>query len=159
MYKAASAAVAFAAALAIAGCGGGGGGSNAPTSPTSGGSGTGGTGGIQTTVTITISGSSGKTAFNPNPADVAAGQLVVFKNNDVVAHHIMLDDGTLQTADRLRCCRLAGDIPPGGTSAAVAMGTSGSKTYHCTIHPAMVGGFNGSQGVDPPDCSQQYCGG
>jgi plastocyanin len=152
MHKAASAAMAFAAALAIAGCGGGGGGSSAPTSPTSGGSGSGGsggTGGIQTTVTITISGSSGRTAFNPNPADVAAGQLVVFKNNDVVAHHIMLDDGTLQTAD----------IAPGGTSAAVAMGTSGSKTYHCTIHPAMVGGFNGSQGVDPPDCSQQYCGG
>jgi plastocyanin len=151
MYKAASAAMAFAAALAVAGCGGGGGGSSTPTSPSSGGSGgSGGTGGgIQTTVTISISGSSGKTAFNPNPADVASGQLVVFKNNDVVTHHIILDDGTLQTAD----------IPPGGTSAAVAMGTSGAKTYHCTIHPVMVGGFNGNQGVDPPDCSQQYCGG
>lgn len=141
MFKAASAALAVAAALVATGCGGGGG-SSTPTSPTSG-------GGIQTTVTITITKSSGKTAFNPNPAQVKAGQLVVFKNNDVVTHHIILDDGTLQTAD----------IPPGGTSAAVAMGTSGSSTYHCTIHPTMVGGFNGSQGVDPPDCGQQYCGG
>jgi plastocyanin len=150
MFKGASAAMAFAAALAVAGCGGGGGGSSTPTSPSTGGSGGSGTGGgIQTTVTITISGSSGKTAFSPNPADVAAGQLVVFKNNDVVAHHIVLDDGTLQTAD----------IPPGATSAAVPMGTSGSKTYHCAIHPTMVGGFNGSEGVDPPDCSYQYCGG
>ncbi len=145
MRKGGSAALAFAAALFAANCGGGssGGGSSTPTAPTTGGSG----GGSSTTVTITITGQGGKLAFSPNPATVAAGQLVVFKNNDTVTHHIMLDDGSLQTAD----------IPAGATSAAVAMGTSGSSTYHCTIHPGMVGGFNGSDAEPPPGCSQAYC--
>jgi plastocyanin len=98
-------------------------------------------------VTITITGQGGKLAFSPNPATVASGQLVAFKNNDVVAHHVVLDDGTMQTAD----------IAPGATSAAVAMGTSGSKTYHCSIHPGMVGGFNGAEAEPPPNCSQAYC--
>jgi len=146
MSKAATAALAFAAALAAAGCGSSGGGSSpasTPTSPTSGG------GGQTTTVTITITGQNGKLAFNPNPATVAAGQLVMFKNNDVVTHHVILDDGSVQTAD----------IAPGGTSAAVSMGTSGSKTYHCSIHPGMVGGFNGADAEPPPNCNQAYCGG
>ena len=144
-YKAGSA-LALAAALCAAGCGGGGAtaGANSPTAPTPGGSG--GTP-TSTTVTITITGQNGRLAFNPNPATVTAGQLVVFKNNDVVAHHIMLDDGSIQTAD----------IAPGATSAAVAMGTSGSSTYHCSIHPGMVGGFNGTEAEPPPNCSQQYC--
>jgi plastocyanin len=144
MYKAALSAFALAAVLAVANCGGGSGGSGStatPTSPSTGG------GGAQTTVTIAITGQSGKLAFSPNPATVAAGQLVVFKNNDTVTHHVVLDDGTMQTAD----------IPPGGTSAAVAMGTSGSKTYHCTIHPGMVGGFNGAEAQEPPNCNQAYC--
>ena len=142
MHKGFSA-LAVAATIVAVSCGGG----SSPTSPTppSGGGG----GGTQTTVTITITGKGGKLAFNPNPATVAAGQLVVFKNNDTVTHHVMLDDGSLQTAD----------IPPGATSAAVAMGTSGSNTYHCTIHPGMVGGFNGADAEPPPNCSQAYCGG
>jgi plastocyanin len=142
MKKPGTAALACAAALFAASCGGG---TTAPTpAPSSGG------GGItQTTVTINITGQGGRLAFNPNPATVAAGQLVVFKNNDVVAHHVTLDDGTVQTAD----------IPAGGSSAAVAMGTSGSKTYHCSIHPGMVGGFNGAEAEPPPNCSQAYCGG
>jgi plastocyanin len=145
MFKAGSAAVALVAALSAASCGGGGGSSSVSASPT--GPTNGGGGGAQTTVTISITGQGGKLAFNPNPATVAAGQLVMFKNNDVVTHHIMLDDGTMQTAD----------IPPGATSAAVSMGTSGSSTYHCTIHPGMVGGFNGADAEPPPNCSQQYC--
>jgi plastocyanin len=145
MYKAGSAALALAATLLVANCGGGGGstGSSTPTAPSTGGGG----GGSQTTVTITITGQGGKAAFNPNPATVTSGQLVVFKNNDVVTHHIILDDGSLQTAD----------IPPGATSSAVAMGTSGSSTYHCMIHPGMVGGFNGADAAPPPNCNQQYC--
>lgn len=144
MYKAGPAALAFAAALVVANCGGGSGGSgsSSPTAPT-----TGGGGGTPTTVTITITGQGGKLAFNPNPATVAAGQLVVFKNNDTVVHHVVLDDGSLQTPD----------IAPGSTSAPVAMGTSGSKTYHCAIHPGMVGGFNGAEAEPPPNCSQAYC--
>ena len=139
MHNAGRAAMALAAALA-AGCGGSGGyGAGTPTVPTSGGSGT--------TVTITITGQGGKAAFNPNPATVPAGQLVVFKNNDGVTHRVMLDDGSMQTAD----------IPAGGTSAAMAMGAGASKTYHCSIHPGMVGGFNGAEIVPPANCTQMYC--
>jgi plastocyanin len=142
------AALALGAALAAANCGGGGGGgSTTPTSPTGGS--TGGGGGASTTVTITITGQGGKSAFNPNPATVSTGQLVVFKNNDTIAHHIVLDDNTMQTTD----------IAPGATSPAVAMGTSGSQTYHCTIHPGMVGAFNGATAEPPPNCNTAYCGG
>ena len=133
-----------AVALAVAGafvawsCGGGGG--STPTAPSGGGN-------TSTTVTITITGQGGKLAFSPNPATVQAGQLVAFKNNDVTQHHIILDDGTVQTPD----------INPGATSAPVAMGTSGSLTYHCLIHPGMVGGFNGATAEPPPNCNQAYC--
>ena len=129
-------------ALATAGCGGG----SSPTSPSSPPAG-GGT--AATTVTITITGQGGRLAFFPNPATVQTGQTVVFKNNDVVAHRVVLDDFSVQTAE----------IPAGGTSAAVAMGLNGSKTYHCSIHPGMVGGFNGAEAEPPPGCNQAYCGG
>jgi plastocyanin len=136
-------ALAMAGAFIAASCGGGG----SPTTPTQPPSGGGGGGGTSGTVTITITGQGGKLAFNPNPASVAAGQLIVFKNNDVVAHHVMLDDGSAQTPD----------IPPGATSAAVAIGAN--KSYHCTIHPGMVGGFNGTEAELPPNCNYAYCGG
>ena len=135
--RTAAAPAAFAAGLAMVSCGGGG--PSAPT-PNPG-------GGAATVVTITITGQGGNLAFTPNPASVAAGQTVVFKNNDVVAHHVMLDDGTAQTPD----------IAPGATSAAVTIGSN--KSYHCTIHPGMVGGFNGTQVEPPPNCNQAYCGG
>ena len=57
----------------------------------------------------------------------------------------VLDDGTVQTPD----------IAPGATSAAVAIGSN--KSYHCTIHPGMVGGFNGTEVEPPPNCNQAYC--
>ena len=146
MVRTRAIAMLMAAAAVAASCGGGSGGYGAPTSPSNP---TGSTGGTTNgaTVTITITGQGGKLAFNPNPATVNAGQLVVFKNNDVVAHHVILDDGSVQTAD----------IPPGGTSAAVPMGTGDSKSYHCSIHPGMVGGFNGQEVEPPPNCNQAYC--
>jgi plastocyanin len=129
-------------ALTAFGCGGGGGGgTSTPTAPTSGGS----TGATVTSITIT--GQNGTLAFNPNPANVSSGAQVQFKNNDSVTHHIMMDDGSAQTAD----------IPPGATSAAISVGSN--KSYHCAIHPGMVGGFNGSTGDPPPNCSYQYCAG
>ena len=138
MHRSLSLALALGAAVMAMNCGGGGSTATSP-SPSP--------GGTNATVTISITGKGTTQAFSPNPATVAAGQLVVFKNNDVVTHHVILDDGTMQTAD----------IPPGGTSAPVAMGTNGAKTYHCTIHPEMVGGFNGSQGEPPSDCHGAYC--
>jgi plastocyanin len=133
---------AIATALLAASCGGGGGGT-APSAPTT--TPPAGGGGTTGTVTISITGQGGKLAFTPNPATVAAGQLVVFKNNDTVAHHVMMDDGTAQTPD----------IPAGATSAAVSIGAN--KSYHCVIHPGMVGGFNGTQVEPPPNCNQAYC--
>ena len=145
MERSRTMAFALASAFVAASCGGGGG--STPTAPSN--PATPGGGGTSQTVTITITGQGGKLAFNPNPATVSPGQTVVFKNNDTVAHHVMLDDGTAQTPD----------IAPGATSAPVAMGLSGSKSYHCTIHPGMVGGFNGTEGEIPPNCNQAYCGG
>jgi plastocyanin len=127
-------AAALAAAFAASGCGSGGSSSmSTPTSP----------GGA--VVTVAITGHSGTQAFNPNPAVVDSTQTVQFTNNDMVTHHIMMDDGTAQTAD----------IPPGTTSAAISIG--GNKSYHCVIHPGMVGGFNGSTGTPPPNCNYLYC--
>jgi plastocyanin len=131
---------ALALALTAFGCGGGGS-TSTPTAPTTGGN----TGGA--VVTVTITGQNGTLAFNPNPAAVDSGGTVQFKNNDSVTHHIMMDDGSAQTAD----------IPPGATSAVVSIGSN--KSYHCVIHPGMVGGFNGSTGNPPPNCSYQYCAG
>jgi plastocyanin len=143
MRRSHSLALAVAGALIAASCGGGGG--STPTTPSTPSPG-GGTG-TQANITITITGQGGKLAFTPNPATISQGQLVVFKNNDTVAHHVVLDDGTAQTPD----------IAPGATSAPVAMGLSGASTYHCTIHPGMVGGFNGAVAEPPPNCNQAYC--
>jgi plastocyanin len=136
-------ALAMAGALIAASCGSSGGTPTGPSNPPAGGGG----GGGLTPVTITITGQGGTLAFSPNPATIALGQMVVFKNNDIVAHHMILDDGTVQTPD----------IAPGATSAPVAMANGGSNTYHCTIHPGMVGGFNGAIAEPPPNCSQAYC--
>lgn len=131
----------LAGALTAGSCGGGS--PSSPSSPPAGG------GGSATTITVTITGQGGRLAFFPNPATVQAGQMVVFKNNDVVAHRVALDDLSVQTPE----------IAAGATSAPVAMGITGSKTYHCTIHPGMVGGFNGAEAELPPNCNQAYCGG
>lgn len=137
-------AVALAAVLALASCGGGS--SSAPTTPTnaSPASGTG-----AGNVTVSILGNMGGNSFNPNPAMVASGQGVVFKNTDSITHHIMLDDGSMQTAD----------IAPGATSAVLAVGNA-NVGFHCTIHPDMVGAFNGGTESTPPNnsCQTAYCG-
>ena len=135
------AALVFAGAIAAVSCGGGGGGGgSSPTGPTL-------PGGTSTTpITVSIVGVNGKLSFSPNPASIPAGSTVVFKNNDIVTHHVQLDDGSMQTAD----------IPPGGTSAALPLGAI-NKAYHCTIHPSMVGSLNAAETPDPPPCTG-YCG-
>lgn len=141
------------AAAMVAACGGGSGGSTStPTSPTpsnGGSSGSGGSGGTPTssgTVTITIKGVNGKLSFDPNPASVGSGQTVVYYNADTVAHQIALDDGSLRTEL----------IEPGNSSSAIAVGSRNSS-YHCTIHPSMVGSFNAAATPEPPPCTG-YCG-
>jgi plastocyanin len=125
----------IAAAIVIASaCGGGGGSSSTPTSPSTAGG----------AVTITITGQNGAQSFSPNPA-TAGGQTVVFKNNDSVAHRVVLNDGTIDT----------GDIAPGATSRAVTMPSSGTN-YHCSLHAGMVGAVSATTG-QTPECEGQYC--
>ncbi len=101
----------------------------APTPPIGGGGGGG-------AVTITILGINGSQSFSPNPATVAAGQAVMWRNADTTTHHIVQDTGGFDT----------GNIPPGATSAPITINNTNAISYHCSIHPSMVGGINGSSG-------------
>ena len=141
MYRFARRAFVAAALLAAASCGGGG-----YTAPTPSGGGGGGTTGGTNIVTITIRGVNGKQSFDPNPASVQAGQLVVFKNADVVTHHVKLDDNSMETTD----------IAAGASSQPLAIGAI-NKAYHCSLHPSMVGSFNAAPTPDPAPCTG-YCG-
>jgi len=78
-------------------------------------------------VTIEIVGEQGAQSFSPNPATAHAGQTVVWHNADKETHHVVLDDGELD----------AGNVGPGAFSAPMPLVAPGS--YHCTIHPSMVG--------------------
>jgi plastocyanin len=127
---------AFTAGLvAVFGCGGSGSSSSSTApSPTS-------------TPTITIVGQNGTQAFTPNPASFG-GQQVVFKNNDSTTHHIVLNDGSVDT----------GDIAPGATSRVVTMPGAGAN-YHCSIHPGMIGSSSAASGAMAPPCVGVYCNG
>ena len=145
MLSARSAAV-LVAGLLVAACGGGGGGNPATPSPNPGSGGGGGGGGTGTTVTITIVGVNGKQSFSPNPASVPAGQMAIFRNNDVVVHRVVIDDRSIDT----------GDIAPGASSQPLALGAV-NKSYHCSLHPNMVGSLNAAQTPEPEPCTG-YCG-
>ena len=95
--------------------------------------------------TINIQGDRGSQSFAPNPGTVAQGNMVRWTNSDTVTHHIVLNDGSLDT----------GDIAPGASSPTMALMVNGAR-YHCTIHPGMVGSINSSAG-EPPPCSGAYC--
>jgi len=90
-------------------------------------------------VIISIVGSFGAGAFMPNPTLANMGDRIVFTNSDAVLHHIVLDDG-----------RDLGDVAPGQSSAPVPL-TTPTATFHCTIHPSMVGGINVDMTAPMPD--------
>ena len=125
---AAGAVVAAGLAYAAA-CGGGG----SPSSPAPSGP-----------IVINIVGERGQQSFSPNPA-TAAGQVVVFRNNDSIVHRVRLNDLSIDT----------GDIPPGATSRQITMPAAGTN-YHCSVHPAMVGAVSGAN-TGPPPCTGVYC--
>ena len=81
-------------------------------------------------VIISIVSSFGSGAFNPNPTMANVGDQIVFTNNDMVLHHIVMDDGTD-----------LGDVAPGQSSAPMAL-TTPTASFHCTLHPSMVGSIN-----------------
>ena len=133
----------LAAAVSAVRCGGGGGGGGAqpPTGPGSG----------QSTVTVSIVGTKGNGSFVPNPVQKAGSELLVFKNNDAVVHHIVMDDGSADF----------GSLAPGASSTPktvfVSLSPSSNKpqavgngNFHCANHPSMVGSIGGTVAPDPP---------
>lgn len=91
--------------------------------------------GTQADVMITITGQNGNQSFSPNPASVTAGQTVAWTNADSVVHDVTANDGSFTT----------GNIAPGATSSPIMIDTSGTITYHCSIHPSMVGSLTVTQ--------------
>ena len=82
-------------------------------------------------VTVNIVGINGALSFSPNPATLPSGQLIVWHNVDTVTHHVVLNDGSLDT----------GNLDPGTYSQPMALSAAGGQ-YHCSIHPVMIGGVN-----------------
>jgi plastocyanin len=102
-------------ALADAACGSS---SSSPSAPTA-----------SADVTINMVGDRGSQSFSPNPTTMRVGQTVAWKNTDSIAHDATQDAGRFTSTT----------VNAGATSAPVAMSTAGTFTYHCTIHPGMVG--------------------
>jgi plastocyanin len=76
---------------------------------------------------INVVGINGAQSFSPNPSTVPVGQPVVWHNVDTVTHRVVLNDGRLDT----------GNLAPGAFSQSMTLAAPG--TYHCSIHPEMVG--------------------
>jgi len=83
-------------------------------------------------ITITIKGTSGGMSFSPASASVTVGQQVRWHNADSITHTATQDGSGFDT----------GSIAPGGTSGPITLGAAGSISYHCAIHPSMVGSVN-----------------
>ena len=78
-------------------------------------------------LTISVVGLLGNLSFAPNPLQAALGNTIVWVNNDLFPHDIVLDNGTP-----------VGNLAPGQSSIPIPLATE-TTGYHCTIHPSMVG--------------------
>jgi plastocyanin len=67
-------------------------------------------------------------AFSPDPITIALGSTVTWTNLDGVAHTVTADDGSWGSSM----------LGQGGTYSHVFT-SPGSYTYHCAIHPYMMG--------------------
>jgi len=83
-------------------------------------------------VTVTIQANNASNSYAPNPVSVRVGQTIAWHNADAITHTATQDSGGFNT----------GSVAAGATSAAAMMNTAGTFTYHCTIHPGMVGTVN-----------------
>jgi plastocyanin len=70
----------------------------------------------------------GSTAYAPNPINISAGGTVTWTNNDTVTHTSTSDNGQWNS----------GNIAP-QASFSRTFPTAGAFTYHCALHPGMVG--------------------
>ncbi len=104
----------------VSGCGSDNGGptTTTPTPPTN----------TSSSLTIHVAEINGPFSFIPSPVTVQSGQIVVWQNSDNATHHVVFDDGSVDT----------GTLAPGTLSQPKTIGGSGG-TYHCAIHPSMVG--------------------
>ena len=118
MYSAAASAVAF--ALCLWGCGPSASSNTAnPAGPSS---------TSESVVVIDVVGVDGKGSFRPNPANVASGQMVVWRNLDSVTHRIGFNDHSLDT----------GNIASGTSSSPMPIVSGGP--YHCRLYPVSTSG-------------------
>ena len=83
-------------------------------------------------VAVTIQGNNGSNSYAPNSVSMRVGQTIGWHNADSITHTATQDSGGFNT----------GTLAAGATSAAMMMNTAGTFTYHCTIHPGMVGTVN-----------------
>jgi plastocyanin len=79
---------------------------------------------IQNTWSVNI----GDNFFDPPNAAVEPGSTITWTNNGAKPHTVTADDGSFDS----------GVLNP-GDSYTVAFDGQGTVTYHCTIHPNMVG--------------------
>jgi len=79
-------------------------------------------------LTIDVAEINGPYSFYPSPVTIRAGQIVVWRNSDTVTHHVVFDDGSVNT----------GTLATGTLSQPLTIGV-GNWSYHCAIHPSMVG--------------------
>jgi plastocyanin len=101
----------------VAGCGSST--SSSPTTPTT----------QAADVTIAIQGNRGNQSFSPEPATMRVGQTVAWRNADSITHNATQDSNRFATSN----------LSAGATSSPIAMNAAGTFTYHCTIHPGMIG--------------------
>ncbi len=82
--------------------------------------------------------------FDPADAAIGAGDAIVFVNEGVEAHTVTSDDGQFDS----------GRLEP-GESVTVSFEGLGTLTYHCQIHPEMIGSVTvgGDGGGEAPTSS------
>jgi plastocyanin len=90
-------------------------------------------------VTVNVVGINGALSFSPNPATLPAGQTIIWHNIDTIAHHVVFDDRSVDT----------GDLPAGASSQLQTIPSVGGS-YHCSIHPVMVGSVARDNSASPP---------
>ena len=77
-------------------------------------------------LTVDVVEINGPYSFYPSPATSGADQTVVWRNSDTVTHHVVFDNGSIDT----------GTLAPGTLSQPMTIGL-GDFSYHCSIHPFM----------------------
>jgi plastocyanin len=82
--------------------------------------------------TVRIKGNLGGSSYVPSPLQVRVGQTVNWLNEDSIEHTATLE-GAFDTG------RISPTSAHSENGDQVTFRTAGTFTYHCTIHPCMVG--------------------